>query len=248
MKRLLVIFALLISPSLIAQKSTFFSLDQPTGLVGWWKLGEGTGSTAKDSSGNADNGTWEGTASGTSGFYSQGDQGPWGGYFDGTNNYVSVPSTVNLNPSSVSLTAWIYQRSTSTSIAGVAAKDISGGITNTPYALLTLATTPYAQWGITTSANSLCSCSSSTAISLNAWHFLAGTFDTTAGRGYLYVDGVQVCNFTATGPIGSTAATLNIGQHKIGASRWFPGLIDDVRVYNRALAAGEIAGMYLVHN
>jgi hypothetical protein len=64
----------------------------------------------------------------------------------------------------------------------------------------------------------------------------------------LYVDGIQACSFTLVGPLGSTTATLNIGQHKAGTSRWFSGLIDDVRVYNRALAAGEIVGMYKVHN
>ncbi|MBW4037521.1 MAG: LamG domain-containing protein [Acidobacteria bacterium] len=38
-------------------------------VVGKWKLNEGTGSTAVDSSGNGNNGTWHGTASGNAGYY-----------------------------------------------------------------------------------------------------------------------------------------------------------------------------------
>jgi hypothetical protein len=40
-----------------------------TGVVGQWEINEGSGATAIDSSGTADNMTWQGTASGNSGYY-----------------------------------------------------------------------------------------------------------------------------------------------------------------------------------
>ena len=48
------------------------------GAEGWWKLNEGGGSVAVDSSGNGNNGTWHGTPNGTSGYYSVGQQSDLG--------------------------------------------------------------------------------------------------------------------------------------------------------------------------
>ncbi|HEY5220830.1 MAG TPA: type II secretion system protein [Candidatus Paceibacterota bacterium] len=44
---------------------TVSSLYNPSGLVGYWPLNEGSGTVAYDNSGNANNGTWNGSASGT---------------------------------------------------------------------------------------------------------------------------------------------------------------------------------------
>ncbi|MCH7921093.1 MAG: hypothetical protein IIC50_24380, partial [Planctomycetes bacterium] len=35
---------------------------------------------------------------------------------------------------------------------------------------------------------------------------------------------------------------VTIGRRHSGAQRWFPGSIDDVRIYDRALSSEEIAG------
>ena len=59
---------------------------------GWWKLNEGGGSVAVDSSGNGNNGTWHGTPNGTSGYYSVGNGQTWG-QFDGS-TYTSAPAPV----------------------------------------------------------------------------------------------------------------------------------------------------------
>ncbi len=59
----------------------------------------------------------------------------------------------------------------------------------------------------------------------------------------LYVDGIEVARDTQSG-LGSSEGGLYIGTGKAMATgTFFSGLIDDVRIFNRALSADEIAAM-----
>ena len=55
----------------------------------------------------------------------------------------------------------------------------------------------------------------------------------------LYVNGVQVSSVARTGSIATSANPLQIGGDSI-YGQYFQGLIDEVRVYNRALSQAEI--------
>ena len=61
----------------------------------------------------------------------------------------------------------------------------------------------------------------------------------------LYLNG-RVDNRPSTGatnPLDMAAGfDVTIGRRHSGAQRWFPGSIDDVRIYDRALSSEEIAG------
>jgi hypothetical protein len=81
------------------------------------------------------------------------------------------------------------------------------------------------------------SVSGSAAIALNVWTHLAATYDGTTLR--LYVNGALAGSTPLTGPLDTTTGPLRIGGNAI-RSEWFNGLIDEVRVYNRALTQGEI--------
>jgi len=73
------------------------------------------------------------------------------------------------------------------------------------------------------------------------WHFLAMVYDDTAGLS-LYVDGGRVGFVQHTGYAPFADATpLLVG--KTFSGQQFGGAIDDLRVYNRALTAEEIADM-----
>ena len=56
---------------------------------------------------------------------------------------------------------------------------------------------------------------------------------------FVYVNGAQVKSLAVTG-----AMTVSSGQLKLGGNgiwgEWFAGLLDDVRVYNRALSAADL--------
>jgi hypothetical protein len=78
---------------------------------------------------------------------------------------------------------------------------------------------------------------STAALPLNTWTHLAVTYG--GGTIRFYVNGVQVASRALSGGIAITGQPLRIG----GNAPWgefFSGLIDEVRVYNRALTAAEI--------
>jgi hypothetical protein len=240
MIRKLVLLALLLAP----QQNSFWSQNYATGLVGWWKLGEGTGSTAYDSSGYGNSGAWAGTAAGTSGYYSAGYVGPWAGYFNGSNDKLTVSSssvpTLNVTgplticawvniPSIPSMQEPIYSNSSGFEVGGVIL-----GIAATGEVSL-IGNRTGAWWQVL----------SSSSISTNNWHHVAGVY--TGAAAYVYVDGALKGSLsTSSSP--ASGGGVYIGYTTQGGFAYFNGLLDDVRVYNRALSAGEIAGMYKVHN
>ena len=74
---------------------------------------------------------------------------------------------------------------------------------------------------------------------LNTWTHLAATYDGASLR--LYVNGTQVANARRAGSIATSTGALKIGGNAIWGE-WYSGLIDEVRVYNRALTPAEIQG------
>lgn len=76
--------------------------DVTDGLVGWWKLDEGSGTTANDSSGQGNTGTLTNGPTWTSGKRDGSIN------FDGNNDYITVPDTSILEMSfPFSVSAWI---------------------------------------------------------------------------------------------------------------------------------------------
>ncbi len=69
----------------------------------------------------------------------------------------------------------------------------------------------------------------------NKWHLLTGVY--SASKTQIYLDGV----LRDSEPSGTF--TPNLGPLQIGSAK--AGIIDDVRIYNRALTAGEVQQLYL---
>ena len=77
---------------------------------------------------------------------------------------------------------------------------------------------------------------SPSALPANTWSHLAFTYNGSVMR--LYVNGVEVANQTRTGSAVVSTGALKIGGNAIWGE-WFAGLIDEVRIYNRALTANN---------
>ncbi len=77
----------------------------------------------------------------------------------------------------------------------------------------------------------------SAALPLNAWSHLAATFDGATVR--LFVNGVQAGSLPFAGSMAASTGPLRLGGNGVWGE-WFAGLIDEVRVYSRALTANEI--------
>jgi hypothetical protein len=77
---------------------------------------------------------------------------------------------------------------------------------------------------------------------LGRWVHLAGTYDGQAVR--LYVDGELQGTMERTGPINPVEnGPLILGSYQQGHTAFFRGLVDEIRLYNRALTGSEIQGL-----
>jgi len=85
----------------------------------------------------------------------------------------------------------------------------------------------------------------SVALALNTWYHVALTFDRATGQLVLYKNGVAVdSEIVPSGDLNVTDATISIGSFGAANGYKWKGLLDDVRVYARALSTDQIAALY----
>ena len=194
-------------------------------FIGWWKLDEGIGNKALDWSGHGNHGTLRGDAKWEPAGYDGGAIN-----LDGSGDYIDTgktPATLKIDVNKArTVTAWVYTRAFN-----------NGGIytsgtysDNQSFSLRTLTTTNRWRLQYYGTANDY----DFDFTALNRWVHFAHVHDGTRtkiyGNGALIVDVARTLNTTNT-------VTFRIGDY---SSAQFNGLIDDVRLYNRALSATEI--------
>jgi len=200
--------------------------------LGWWRLGETTGSTAVDSSGPSLSGSYvgnPGTIASVTGALADGDPAI---RLDGASDYVDVNSAPSIltGTGPQSIEAWFAASGAVAANAELASKatDASGCALVFPSSN-TLA-------GAFGNGSSRILTSSYT-FSLNTWYHVAAAFD--GSRGHLYVNGVEVTPAVTVSMVGSNAAHVVIGKHHSQAT-YFAGVVDEVAVYGSALSLARI--------
>ena len=218
-----------------------------TGLAGWWKFDETSGSTASDSSGNGNTGTLNGSPTWAPGM----DNGALT-FVSTINQYVDVGNAAGLNferTQPFSIAAWIYvvspgccpyehivtKRDTLT-FQGIELDDtlganaVAANIAGTDSTNITVESTP------------------GDLSPLSTWHHVVMTYDgsSTAAGVKIYVDGV---NQTLSVSSDNLDASILTSTHMVVGrvltdTTYFNGSIDDVRVYNRVLSASEVSDLY----
>lgn len=213
--------------------------DITSNLVGWWKFDAGTGTVAVDSSVSGNNGTLSGSTIPT---WVAGQIGPFALNFNGTTAYVTMgaPSALNLT-TNFTVCAWFKPSALTNTNQQIASKGFNG--TNTQYQLVTADTAGdilFASYNGSSQGNT----TSTVKAQVGVWTFACGSYDTTTYR--LYTNGTIDKTTVATGPI-STIRAFEVGAVDINNSpgQFFPGSIDEVRVYNRVLTASDVAELYL---
>jgi hypothetical protein len=153
----------------------------------------------------------------------------------GSGQYISASAAPSATSYTVS--AWIrYQGAVPISAIKVALSYGSGSAASTLWM-------GYSADGSLAISNSNVDIKSPSISSSNAWQHLVAVV--SGGTLYAYMNGVLV----GTASMGSRAAnTLLMGDYigYIGTFS-FPGAIDDVRVYNRALSASEVLQLYMLN-
>ena len=206
--------------------------------IGYWKLNEGGGSTAVDSSGNGHNGSILGLPS-------------WGTglegtdlLLDGSDDFVDVPSTGSLNIFPLSISFWINTGDT-TGLHGLINKYYPSSMNG--YQVF-LNNGNLCAWYFRDSSDYVwdgSSCTLSTAgVANNQWHHVVFVVDRNGGR--LYVDGAQTASRAWTGSYGvtSTNQDLEFGQYPGTATPFVSGALFDVRLFGAALTAQQVAKLY----
>lgn len=205
-----------------------------SGLVGFWPLTDGTGSTAKDITSNANDGTESGGVS-----WASTDIGA-AASFDGVDDYFNCGQDASLDiTGDVTITAWV-KPDTVTGAGYIAAK-----ASGSAFQYLIYRNNYNFRFGIGNSSAAI-QVVTAGSITLGQWYFVVGKLSSTTMSIECYAeDGTSSSNsasITGTG-IDTVAIDVNIGARANGANL-FDGNIQNVRVYNRALSATEVATLY----
>jgi fibronectin type 3 domain-containing protein len=197
----------------------------PAGLRAAYGFDEGSGTAALDSSGNYNTAsllgtTWTG--------------GNFGGaaLFNGSNSEADPPALGTFYKTGFTYEAWVLKQSTKLDVGVVGSWVGSQG--GGAMIWIDHLTGDY-RLALGTSLGNYVDSGRTPAV--GQWQFVAGTYDGSTAR--IYVDGALAASATFTASIGNSN-TWRIGSYGSPATGFFDGRIDNVRIYDRALSAGEI--------
>lgn len=204
-----------------------------SGAAGYWKFDENTGATTADDSGNGISGTLVNGPTWVSGKNGSGLN------FDGTDDNVNLGTSTIINPIQMSASAWVNPSAPTNNWGVILNRWISGalsyhlsmgdGTTNNKLTIY-----------IDTVTGGPKSLSMPGTLSLGTWHHVAFTYD--GSNLNLYVDGALSATTTHTGNIRGTVVDTKVGAQS-GNLYHYKGIMDNVRIYDRALSGSEIANL-----
>jgi len=208
---------------------------QPQGLVSWWQAeGDATDALGVNNATNSGAVFVPGRVGQAFGF----------GAFDFT-PYVEAPGSPSLQPANVTVMAWVRNLGSPGHDQYVLTEGAKGCFAGA-YALYT-GPSGNLSFYVSDGGTFIESPDAAPSIWDGNWHLAAGTYDGASVR--LYVDGVQVGQGTPTSLVidysGLDHTNFDIGAYRDAAcTLGFTGAIDEVRLFNRALAPAEILSIY----
>ncbi len=223
---------------LAVDAGVFVSSFVANGLVEWNRLNEGGGTNGADASGN-------GNALPLVGFPS------WGAdylTFDGSTQYGDAGSNqlTSLDQHDLTICAWINK--TGSSIKGIVDKDYDvAGVGYGGWSFLVLSDN-HLDWWVQDNQDFVDD--GAATVALGQWTFVTIAWHYAAHQADFYINGVLNSIVGNGAAIENPSATAdlevgNIRNNAAGGIYAFDGSIHDVGIYNRALAAAEVAANYL---
>ncbi len=156
--------------------------------------------------------------------------------FDGSGDYVEIASKGILNPGSNNFTVevWFKLNSTGSLYNSILYNKENLYEASAGGGYFTYAWQPHWNWD---GGNSF-------SVSMGQWYHAVVVYDHT--NQYVYKNGKLVYSRAQTGDMGTNTNALRIGARGApgGASSFFPGVIDNIRMYDHALSASQIQQHY----
>ncbi len=220
--------------SLYLRTLAFGQSDSQAGLVAAYAFNEGTGSIVSDASGNGNTGQIYGATWTTNGRFGDALS------LNGTSSYVDLGTPSSLKTTgSMTWSAWVMASGIPPDDGQIVAK--SDGTAG--WQLKTSPDTGPRTFGVAVSANASNHTQrySRTVLALNTWYYVTGVYNAVAQTLDIYVNGVQD-DGVLSGSVPASQSVPNvdatIGERSGGY--YFNGVIDELRIYNRALSQAEI--------
>jgi len=214
-------------------------------LLAYWKLDEGTGSLTLDFTDNNFDGTLVNGASFSGSTAPTAFDNPYSLELDGVNDYVSVPSGATLNPTTaMTISVWVRPDGGTDNVVVSRMNSTSPASKNLFY-LGEVGGTWYFWISEDGSLANRAYVTMTTAPTDGVWSHVAGRYDAGSNLMRVYLNGSSV-----TGPRVGTLPTgvgtdptvpLHIGRRQYnGTPIYYDGLIDDLRIYDRAISTDEL--------
>ncbi len=209
-------------------------------LTGWWKLDDGTGTTALDSSVHDNNGV---LINGPRWVNAQWVLGYDGSAleFDGVDDYLDIPYTTI--PESYTISVWV--KPAKNSPANVVVYTSSSG--PTIHWSHQLRINEFGMFEFYAWSNSAIPLTGTTPIEPGIWYSVAATV-TSNQDARLFVNGEEEGIESYFGALSTDSDRFFIGSNSGDGIGWFEGVVDDLRIYERPLSHEEIQELLNIAN
>jgi|GEM_PF-4910609 len=198
-------------------------------IVGYWPM-DGDWS---DYSGNGNHGTANGGVS----FTSDRVVGTQAGSFDGVSGYVEIKNSSSLNPSAITVEAWVRSNASVWNSDGslISKRDV--------YILHPIKDSREIRFFVFAGGNWPSVSCNDVNMDITKWHHYVSTYDGTVIK--MYVDGVLKGTTNYSGSINtSDTGSLYVGWDDGISGRYFDGTIDEITIYKRALLPEDVLEHY----
>ena len=221
--------------AIIALSINVYAQVPTNGLVGYWPFN----GNANDESNNGNNGTVNGATLTKDRFgnvnkaYS----------FDGKSNYIDIAHNVSLNNLPISISVWF-----NTSTINPSEKSLVTKYSTNSYNGYSVHLNPknIGSWYFGNDNNNIYYNIDSINQNIydGKWHHVVAVYDNNGLQ--VYTDGllINIQKWLGTPLITSTTENLRFGYYNGNINQYFSGLIDDIRIYNRALSQKETSALY----
>jgi hypothetical protein len=218
------------------------------GLVGWWRFEEGPGATVvHDASGNGNDATIMDLDTGNPLTWPPGHAGA--SLETAGAGYALVPLSASIGSivNGITISAWVYYEGGISVDFGTAISRAIGTSLNQHYHLSIYKDDSPVLFLTTVQDQGVAMTRVSQAITVPrfAWTQLAGTYDGATVR--LYFNGQSVNSPGWTGPLATDTTPVILGGNQngdMGVTERFPGRIDEIMLYKRALSPAEVLRLY----